>query len=85
MKTKEFVEYVFQFYGKEVGLYKDAFAGGVTKQEIQEAVQIRKGNKDLDFVGDSFDREIVRDIMLMRRELKRKEYDMTPYMKGIVS
>lgn len=62
---KEFVNYVFEFYGPN-GIYADFFKGtAVTKAEIRKATKIRQGTGQ--FEGDSFDREAVRDIMLAAR------------------
>jgi hypothetical protein len=65
MEIKEFVEYVFGFYGKG-GLYEDFFKNKpVTKVEIRQATKLRI--KTGQFEGDTFDREAVRDIMLASR------------------
>lgn len=83
MKTKEFVEYVYGFYGKEKGLYRDFFGSGVTRQEIKRALAVRLENKKIPFDGDTIDREIVRDIILARRALRTLEHNVEPYMKSI--
>ncbi len=64
---EDFVSYVLDFYGQR-GLYKDFFPpDGVTTQEVEAAVAIRKAQNDPPFDGDSFDRELVRDIMLAKK------------------
>ena len=65
-----FVNYVYDFYGRE-GIYGKEFfpPHGVTFAEIMLATKIRKlMNIDLPFGGDTIDREIVRDIMLEARK-----------------
>lgn len=64
--TDRFVDYVLDFYGQR-GIYEDFFSPVVTKEEVEAAVKIRKANDDPPFEGDSFDRELVRDIMFARR------------------
>lgn len=61
---KEFVNYVFEFYGPNC-MYSHFFKTPVTKAEIKAATLIRV--KTAQFEGDSFDREAVRDIMLAAR------------------
>jgi hypothetical protein len=59
--TKEFKEYFYSFYGVK-GIYP---IEGLKDIDIIEAIEIRKKNfPDLEFDGDSIDREIVRDIIL---------------------
>lgn len=61
---KEFVDYVLSFYGKG-GLYDI----GATEEDVKIALNIRlKTRQDIEFDGDSFDREIVRDIILAMKE-----------------
>ena len=56
----EFVDYVMSFYGKD-GLYDI----GATKEEILMATGIRwERYKTIEFDGDSWDREQVREIIL---------------------
>ena len=56
----EFVKYVLSFYGVG-GLYDF----GAVAEDVEKALDIRlERHKDVWFDGDSFDREIVRDIML---------------------
>lgn len=60
MNRNEFINYVLKFYGTG-GIYDF----GATKEDVEHALDIRLINHaDLDFVGDSVDRELVRDIML---------------------
>jgi len=76
MRAQAFINYVFSFYGGPHGLYASFFGSGVTKKEIARAHRIRL-KLDLPFVGDSFDREMVRDIMLKIRGESKAEYDLS--------
>ncbi len=71
----EFPDYVMTFYGAG-GLYDQNF----TLSEIIEAIEVRKDHpnlKNIPFDGDSFDRELVRDIVLKKRDPKAEiEYDV---------
>lgn len=61
---QSFVDYVMSFYGKG-GIYDM----GATEEEVKIALNIRmKLRQDIEFDGDSFDREIVRDIILAMKE-----------------
>jgi len=61
---KYFIDYVLSFYGKG-GLYP---IESLTVEEIKKAVKIRKKIKPkFEFAGDSIDREMVRDIILAKR------------------
>ena len=66
---KEFVSYVYDFYGKG-GIYDM----GATVSEIQTAtidyIAESKHYGDGKFYGDSLDRERVRDIMISKFNLK---------------
>jgi hypothetical protein len=58
----EFVDYVLDFYGV-AGIYPM----GVTRDDVLLATGIRmEQRKDVEFDGDSFDRELVRDILIER-------------------
>jgi hypothetical protein len=59
MNGREFVDYVLSFYGVG-GLYDYKF----TKEEVETATLMHFEKVKSDFVGDSFDREYVRDIVL---------------------
>ena len=70
IKTSEFVEYIYNFYG-EGGIYAEEFfpeidGAGVSYSEIILAMKVRNLIIDEPFDG-SIDREIVRDIMLEAR------------------
>ncbi len=59
---KDFVDYVMSFYGP--GEICDM---GATRDDVLIATGIRvEGRKDIEFTGDSFDRELVRDILIER-------------------
>jgi hypothetical protein len=62
MSMNEFVEYVFSFYGAG-GLYD--FDASI--EEIKNAIKVRLENAEMEFVADTVDRELVRDIMLENR------------------
>ena len=76
----EFVEYVYTFYGSgmvthydclddEKGYEGDPSTGGVTRGEIIMATKLRMSMEGpAPFEGDSWDREIVRDIMIEAKE-----------------
>jgi len=68
IKTSEFVEYIYNFYG-EGGIYAEEFfpEAAVSYSEIILAMKIRDLIIGEEFDG-SIDREIVRDIMLEARE-----------------
>ena len=62
--VRDFVEYALDFYGH--GMICDINA---TETEVLRALCVRLVNRpDLEFDGDSFDREMVRDIILEMRE-----------------
>lgn len=59
----EFINYVFDFYGKN-GVYAHFFTNPPTKAQIRAAtLKLRKTSKE-PIVFDSIDRERVRDILL---------------------
>ena len=65
----EFVDYVLDFYGV-AGIYPM----GVTRDDVLLATGIRiEQRKDIEFQGDSFDREYVRDILIERLGYKWPE------------
>mgnify|MGYP000329422215 CR=1 FL=1 len=60
VNEQEFVNYVLSFYGLG-GIY-----GGwnFKEREVKKAIRIHKRNEKVEFIGDSVDREMVRDIVL---------------------
>ena len=72
---KQFVDYVLSFYG-EGGLYSDAFKKPVTVERITQALAKLLMRPKHDFAGDSFDRELVRDIMLRGEGVTDTEYNV---------
>ena len=67
----EFIDYVFDFYGKD-GIYDI----NATKEQIATATNIRlKSLKyvKIPFDGDTVDRELVRDILISEFNLKMPE------------
>jgi len=76
MKIEEFKDYVWSFYGEDGGIYKDFFNNNLKIQEVEKAIEIRLAITDLVFVGDSIDREIVRDIIFkLRNPALHVEYE----------
>ena len=66
-----FVNYVLEFYG-EGGIYDF----GAVEGEVLKALEVRlKSRADIPFGGDSFDRELVRDIMLKLRGVDNSELE----------
>lgn len=64
--TKEFIEYVMSFYG-DGGIYDmDA-----TTEEVEAALTILLKDTENEFRGDSFDRELIRIIIL--EEIRSEE------------
>ena len=64
--TKEFIDYVMSFYGKG-GIYDmDA-----TTEEVENALAILLEDTENKFCGDSFDRELIRIIIL--EEIRSEE------------
>ena len=70
--TKNFKDYFWSFYEKDVGIYKDFFDNNLTIRELDRAMEIRLSNMKLEFDGDSIDREIVRDIIFKMRDKNAK-------------
>jgi hypothetical protein len=63
--VSEFVEYALDFYGP--GMIHDINA---TETEVLRALCVRLVNRpDLEFDGDSLDREMVRDIIIEMRKV----------------
>ena len=78
---QEFIDYVFNFYGKD-GIY-DMQA---TKEQIATATNIRLKNLKyvkLPFEADTIDREIVRDILIEKFALNFLESNYVLNEKGI--
>lgn len=71
-KIEDFKKYVWSFYGRGQGIYKDFFGNNLKMKELERAIEIRLSNIKLDFVGDSIDREIVRDILYKMRDPNSK-------------
>ena len=78
----EFIDYVFDFYGKD-GIY-DMQA---TKEQITTATNIRlkslKYVGKLPFEGDSIDREIIREILKDKFNLKFPQANYVLNEKGL--
>ena len=55
----DFIEYVMSFYGPE-GIYEM----NATREEVEDALAIRLKNTEIEFAADSYDRELIRDIIL---------------------
>ena len=67
-EIEDFKKYVWSFYGRDEGIYKDFFGNNLKMKEVKRAIQIRLENIKLQFDGDSIDREIVRDIIYKMRD-----------------
>lgn len=67
----EFMEYVYKFYGPD-GVYDLGFK--VDYILVAKATKILLTFSEIDFAGDSFDREKVRDIMIIMNQ-PVMEYD----------
>lgn len=72
---KDFVEYVYSFYGKN-GIHPfDEYTTPVEEKEIQELLEkLLKDNLEWWSNFDSICREVLRDIMLYNRGLRNLEY-----------
>jgi hypothetical protein len=64
-KETKFKNYCLAYYGED-GIYEDFF-GDLTENELEAAIKARKDYKGLEFCGDSYDREIVRDLIFFFR------------------
>ena len=78
-KIENFKNYVWSFYGKDEGIYKDFFNNNLTIKEVEKAIKIRISKMKLNFDGDSIDREIVRDIIFKMRDPKAKTEHMLKF------
>ena len=70
----EFTKYVLSFYGPDSELYPEY---GFTAKQVEiatEVLKIRRAEDGVEFCGDSWDRETVRDIILEAREGTIKEF-----------
>lgn len=70
-KEEDFINYVWSFYG-ENGLYE---IKDLTIDEIIKAIRSRKlCLPDIDYNGDSYDRELTRDYILLNRGIEDLEH-----------
>lgn len=60
--TERFIAYTLEFYGVN-GIYKYDF----TREEVIRAIEMYKDLEDTQFLGDTADREFVRDIVFHNR------------------
>jgi len=60
--TERFIAYTLEFYGDK-GIYDYGF----TREEVVKAIAQYKALKDTQFLGDTADREFVRDIVFELR------------------
>ena len=63
----EFIDYVYSFYGPN-GLYPMQVTIPMIKEATQRHIKIQK-LKEHKFLGDSYDRECVRDLMISKYKL----------------
>jgi hypothetical protein len=59
---ERFIAYTLEFYGVN-GIYKYDF----TREEVIRAIEMYKDLEDTQFLGDTADREFVRDIVFHNR------------------
>lgn len=78
---KSFEAYVWSFYGPNE-IYGKFFNNNLTMDEVKLAVSIRLHTTDTPFDGDSFDRELVRDIMFVMRGLTGQEHGVELFIKN---
>ncbi len=65
----EFVDYVLSFYG-----HGEIYDMGVMRDDVLLATGVRlESRKDIEFQGDTLDRELVRDILIVRFGYKWNE------------
>jgi hypothetical protein len=55
----DFIDYVMSFYGPG-----EIYDMGTTREEVEDALEIRLKNTEIEFAADSYDRELIRDIIL---------------------
>ena len=55
----DFIDYVMSFYGPG-----EIYDMNATREEVEDALAIRLENTEIEFAADSFDRELIRDIIL---------------------
>jgi hypothetical protein len=72
MTKAQFILYVLGFYGKGQ-MYSNFFKTPVTKARVTRATT-KLMAMDREFCGDSFDREMVRDIMLTEEGATQTEH-----------
>jgi hypothetical protein len=60
--TERFIAYTLEFYGDN-GIYDYGF----TREEVVKAIAMYKDLEDTQFLGDTADREFVRDIVFHNR------------------
>jgi len=60
--SERFIAYTLEFYVVD-GIYKYDF----TREEVIKAIEMYKDLEDTDFLGDTADREFVRDIVFHNR------------------
>jgi len=80
MKHFKFINYCWAFYGPNQ-IYGHFFGNTLEMAELTRAVSLRAKVKTPEFCGDdcdSFDRELVRDIMLHLRG-EPTEYNVAPF------
>ena len=72
--TERFVEYVLDFYGPG-GIYAKFFAQSpVTEEDVKNALPhllALRAAEGIEFDGDSYDREVMRDILLVRKDIQK--------------
>ncbi len=67
IEIKKFIAYIFTCYGPK-GEFVKFFGDSLTVGEVEIAVKKRLELTQIEFDGDSFDRELVRDILFIMRD-----------------
>lgn len=82
-QLEAFKAYVWEEYGprKQGG---PLFDSNLRMEEIDIALHLLLANPEHDFAADSYDRELVRDIMLRRRDVGRTEHDVSAFLRNRV-
>ena len=64
--NKTFTEYFLSFYDEKKGIYP---IKGLTTEDVQEGIKTHIATSEIEFIGDSVDREAIRDIILKKKGL----------------
>ena len=81
---KEFFNYMMSFYGPVSGIYSDFFDHNLTEDELNNAIDTLLAC-DREFCGDSFDREVARDIIFYNRGERDLEYNIPKMLENKIA